>query len=58
MSEAPGAPIVAVVGNYVVDMIVRPVAESPVSDHGACTMCGEFCAYKVMDDAMAEAARR
>lgn len=27
--------------------------ESPVSDHGACTMCGEFCAYKVMDDAMA-----
>ncbi len=26
---------------------------SPVSDHGACTMCGEFCAYKVMDDAMA-----
>src|SRR5512138_2784822 len=28
-------------------------AESGVSDHGACTMCGEFCAYKVMDDAMA-----
>ncbi len=28
-------------------------ANSPVSDHGACTMCGEFCAYKVMDDAMA-----
>jgi phosphomethylpyrimidine synthase len=27
-------------------------ANSPVSDHGACTMCGEFCAYKVMDDAM------
>jgi len=27
--------------------------DSPVSDHGACTMCGEFCAYKVMDDAMA-----
>ena len=26
--------------------------ESGVSDHGACTMCGEFCAYKVMDDAM------
>jgi phosphomethylpyrimidine synthase len=25
---------------------------SPVSDHGACTMCGEFCAYKVMDEAM------
>ena len=25
---------------------------SRVSDHGACTMCGEFCAYKVMDDAM------
>jgi phosphomethylpyrimidine synthase len=29
-------------------------AESGVSDHGACTMCGEFCAYKVMDDAMAK----
>jgi phosphomethylpyrimidine synthase len=29
-------------------------AESGVADHGACTMCGEFCAYKVMDDAMAE----
>ncbi len=27
-------------------------ADSPVSDHGACTMCGEFCAYKVMDEAM------
>jgi phosphomethylpyrimidine synthase len=27
-------------------------AESGVADHGACTMCGEFCAYKVMDDAM------
>lgn len=27
-------------------------ANSPVSDHGACTMCGEFCAYKLMDDAM------
>ena len=27
-------------------------AESGVSDHGACTMCGEFCAYKVMDEAM------
>lgn len=26
---------------------------SPASDHGACTMCGEFCAYKVMNDAMA-----
>jgi len=26
---------------------------SPLSDHGACTMCGEFCAYKVMDEAMA-----
>jgi len=26
--------------------------ESGVSDHGACTMCGEFCAYKVMDSAM------
>ncbi|HEY5975611.1 MAG TPA: phosphomethylpyrimidine synthase ThiC [Geobacteraceae bacterium] len=31
-------------------------AESGVADHGACTMCGEFCAYKVMDDAMAKAA--
>jgi phosphomethylpyrimidine synthase len=29
-------------------------AESGVADHGACTMCGEFCAYKVMDDAMAK----
>jgi phosphomethylpyrimidine synthase len=27
-------------------------SNSPVSDHGACTMCGEFCAYKVMDEAM------
>jgi phosphomethylpyrimidine synthase len=27
-------------------------AESGVAAHGACTMCGEFCAYKVMDDAM------
>ena len=27
-------------------------AASGVADHGACTMCGEFCAYKVMDDAM------
>lgn len=27
-------------------------AESGVADHGACTMCGEFCAYKVMNDAM------
>ena len=27
-------------------------ANSPVSDHGACTMCGAFCAYKVMDEAM------
>ena len=26
--------------------------ESGVADHGACTMCGEFCAYKVMDSAM------
>jgi phosphomethylpyrimidine synthase len=26
--------------------------ESGTGDHGACTMCGEFCAYKVMDDAM------
>jgi phosphomethylpyrimidine synthase len=31
-------------------------AESGVADHGACTMCGEFCAYKVMDDAMAKQA--
>jgi phosphomethylpyrimidine synthase len=29
-------------------------AESGVADHGACTMCGEFCAYKVMDDAMGQ----
>jgi phosphomethylpyrimidine synthase len=29
-------------------------AESGVADHGACTMCGPFCAYKVMDDAMAK----
>jgi phosphomethylpyrimidine synthase len=36
----------------------RMRAESPVAAHGACTMCGEFCAYKVMDDAMAEAAKR
>jgi len=27
-------------------------AESGVAEHGACTMCGEFCAYKVMDSAM------
>jgi phosphomethylpyrimidine synthase len=27
-------------------------SNSPLSDHGACTMCGEFCAYKVMDEAM------
>ncbi|MEI6208719.1 MAG: phosphomethylpyrimidine synthase ThiC [Desulfuromonadales bacterium] len=25
---------------------------SSMADHGACTMCGEFCAYKVMDGAM------
>src|SRR5574341_797397 len=31
-------------------------AESGVADHGACTMCGEFCAYKVMDDAMEKSA--
>jgi phosphomethylpyrimidine synthase len=31
-------------------------AESGVADHGACTMCGEFCAYKVMDDAMGKQA--
>lgn len=30
----------------------RMRAESGVAEHGACTMCGEFCAYKVMDDAM------
>jgi phosphomethylpyrimidine synthase len=30
--------------------------ESGVADHGACTMCGEFCAYKVMDDAMGKKA--
>ncbi len=30
-------------------------AESGVDEeHGACTMCGEFCAYKVMDSAMAK----
>ncbi|HIJ96335.1 MAG TPA: phosphomethylpyrimidine synthase ThiC [Desulfuromonadales bacterium] len=27
-------------------------ANSPAGEHGACTMCGEFCAYKLMDDAM------
>jgi len=32
-------------------------AESGVAEHGACTMCGEFCAYKVMDEAMAKAAQ-
>ena len=32
-------------------------AESGVADHGACTMCGEFCAYKVMDDAMGKQAK-
>jgi phosphomethylpyrimidine synthase len=32
-------------------------AESGVAGHGACTMCGAFCAYKVMDDAMAQAPR-
>ncbi|SNB46661.1 phosphomethylpyrimidine synthase ThiC [Geobacter sp. DSM 9736] len=31
-------------------------SESGVADHGACTMCGEFCAYKVMDDAMGKEA--
>ena len=31
-------------------------AESGVAEHGACTMCGEFCAYKVMDDAMGKSA--
>ena len=34
------------------DKARRVRAESGVGDHGACTMCGEFCAYKVMDDAM------
>ncbi|KAF0218781.1 MAG: thiamine biosynthesis protein [Geobacteraceae bacterium] len=33
-------------------------AESGVADHGACTMCGEFCAYKVMDDAMGKEAAK
>ena len=32
-------------------------AESGVPDHGACTMCGEFCAYKVMDSAMEKEAQ-
>ena len=32
-------------------------AGSGVADHGACTMCGEFCAYKVMDDAMQKQAQ-
>ncbi|HTU02844.1 MAG TPA: phosphomethylpyrimidine synthase ThiC [Candidatus Sulfotelmatobacter sp.] len=36
----------------------RVRAESGVAEHGACTMCGEFCAYKVMDDAMAQEATR
>ena len=34
------------------DRARRLRAESGVADHGACTMCGEFCAYKVMDEAM------
>jgi phosphomethylpyrimidine synthase len=33
-------------------------AESGVADHGACTMCGEFCAYKVMNDAMEKQAAK
>jgi phosphomethylpyrimidine synthase len=33
-------------------------AESGVAEHGACTMCGEFCAYKVMDDAMEKQAEK
>ena len=33
-------------------------SESGVADHGACTMCGEFCAYKVMDDAMGKGAAK
>jgi phosphomethylpyrimidine synthase len=32
--------------------------ESGTGDHGACTMCGEFCAYKVMDDAMEKRAEK
>lgn len=33
-------------------------SESGVADHGACTMCGEFCAYKVMSDAMGKQAEK
>ena len=33
-------------------------SESGVADHGACTMCGEFCAYKVMSDAMEKQATK
>jgi phosphomethylpyrimidine synthase len=32
--------------------------ESGVADHGACTMCGQFCAYKVMNDAMEKQAAK
>jgi phosphomethylpyrimidine synthase len=32
--------------------------ESGVADHGACTMCGEFCAYKVMSNAMEKQATK
>ncbi|WP_243370922.1 phosphomethylpyrimidine synthase ThiC [Geotalea sp. SG265] len=40
------------------DKARRLRAESGVADHGACTMCGEFCAYKVMDDAMEKQAAK
>jgi hypothetical protein len=30
----------------------RVQVESGVAEHGACTMCGEFCAYQIMDDAI------
>jgi hypothetical protein len=30
----------------------RVHVESGVAEHAACTMCGEFCAYKIMDDAI------
>ena len=26
-------------------------AKAPSKDNDVCSMCGEFCAYKVMDDA-------
>jgi phosphomethylpyrimidine synthase len=40
------------------DKARRLRTESGVADHGACTMCGEFCAYKVMDDAMGKQAAK